>query len=254
MTDDLLARSTRALREESAGDDASARLTRARIMGSLNEGRVRHRTRVAFLIPIAATFAAATAFGAAGGRAERALDAVARVFGVHRSTPSVKLPRPTPNRAAAPSTAAPERAPEPVAPPAPEALAPPPPETTPAPVAVATSPSPVVTTAAGERSRSPTSGGAGASAHDPAFELYRTAHRAHFVEHDSARALAAWDAYLRAAPGGSFAMEARYNRGLCLVRLSRAAEARTALEPFAQGRYGGYRKAEAQKLIDALPD
>ena len=78
MTDDLLARATRALREESAGDDASARLTRARIMGSLQEGRVRSRTRVAFLIPIAATFAAATAFGAADGRAGRALDAVAQ--------------------------------------------------------------------------------------------------------------------------------------------------------------------------------
>jgi hypothetical protein len=246
MTDDLLSRSTQALREESSGDDASAQLTRARVLGSLNEGRVRHRTRVAFLLPIAATFAAATAFGAAGGRAERAFDAVARVFGVHRSAPSVKAPRSMPNRAAAPSTAAPERAPE--------ALAPPPPETTPAPVAVAASSSPVVTTATGERSRLPTSGGAGAPTHDPAFELYRVAHRAHFVEHDSERALAAWNAYLLAAPGGSFAMEARYNRALCLVRLDRAAEARNALEPFAQGRYGGYRKAEAQRLIDALPD
>jgi hypothetical protein len=254
MTDDLLARATRALREESAGDDAGSRLTRARIMGSLNEGRVRHRTRVAVLIPMAATFAAATAFGAAGGRAERAFDAVARVFGVHRSAPSVKAPRPTPNRAASPSNAAQERAPAPVAPPAPEAIAPPPPETTATPVAVAATSSPVPTTAAGERPRLPTSGGAGAPTHDPAFELYRAAHRAHFVEHDSERALAAWNAYLQAAPGGSFAMEARYNRGLCLVRLSRSAEARSALEPFARGRYGGYRKADAQRLIDALPE
>jgi hypothetical protein len=248
MTDDLLARATRALREESAGEDASARLTRARIMGSLNEGRVRRRTHIAFLIPIAATFAAATAFGAAGGRAERAFDAVARVFGVHRSAPSAKPPRPKPNRASASSTGAPV----PVALTAPKVSAPL--EITPTPVAVAATSSPVVTTAAGERSRTPASGGGGAPSRDPAFELYRVAHQAHFVGRDSERALAAWDAYLRAAPRGSFAMEARYNRGLCLVRLQRAAEARSALEPFAEGRYGGYRKAEAQRLIDALPN
>jgi hypothetical protein len=121
-------------------------------------------------------------------------------------------------------------------------------------VAVAATSSPVSTTAAGERPRSSPSGGAGAPSRDPAFELYRAAHRAHFQEHDSARALTAWNEYLRAAPNGSFAMEARYNRALCLVRLSRAAEARSALEPFAKGQYGGYRQADAQKLIDALDD
>jgi TolA-binding protein len=250
MTDDLLSRATRALREESAGDDASARLTRARVMGSLNEGRVRQRTRVVFLIPIAATFAAATAFGAAGGRAERAFDAVARVFGVHRNGPSVKPLRPKPSRAAAPGPSATE----PVAPNATGAVPPLAPETTPAPVAVAATSSPVATTVAGERPRTLVSGSAGAPSRDPAFELYRVAHHAHFVGRDSERALAAWNAYLRAAPAGSFAMEARYNRGLCLVRLERTAEARIALEPFAKGRFGGYRQAEAQRLIDALPN
>jgi hypothetical protein len=253
MTDDLLARATRALREESAGDDASARLTRARVLGSLQEGRVRRRTRVAFLIPIAATFAAASAFGAAGGRAERAFDAVARVFGVHRDAPTVKPPRPTSHRTGAASAPPAERTRE-AAPPNPEPVAPPTPEPAPAPVAVAATSSPVVTTAAGERSRAAVTGGAGSSASDPAFELYKAAHRVHFVERDDERALAAWNAYLRAAPGGSFAIEARYNRALCLVRLQRATEARTALEPFAKGRYGGYRQAEAAKLIEALPN
>jgi hypothetical protein len=252
MTDDLLARATRALREESSGDDASAQLTRARVMSSLADGRVRHRTRVAFLLPIAATFAAATAFGAAGGRAGRALDAVARVFGVHQDGPNVKAKPPTSRRPAGPNAAATATSAEPVEPRPPEAIAPPPPESSP--VAVAAASSPVATTVAGERSRAPASGSAGAPSRDPAFELYRTAHRAHFQEHDSARALSAWNDYLRAAPNGSFAMEARYNRGLCLVRLSRAAEARSALEPFAKGRYGGYRQAEAQKLIDALDE
>jgi hypothetical protein len=253
MTDDLLARATRALREESSGDDASARLTRARIMTSVADGRVRHRTRVAFLLPIAATFAAATAFGAAGGRAGRAFDAVARVFGVHQDDPSVKAKR-APRRPGPPSGAATERAAQPVAPPASAAIAPPAPEPPPTPPAVVATSSPVATTVAGERSRSPSPGTAGANSADPAFELYRNAHRAHFQDQDSERALAAWNAYLRAAPNGSFAMEARYNRGLCLVRLSRTAEARSALEPFAKGRYGGYRQAEAQKLIDALDE
>lgn len=247
MSDDLLARATRALREESAGDDASARLTRARIMGSLNEGRVRHRTRVAFLLPIAATFAAATAFGAAGGRAGRALDAVARVFGVHRDAPALKAPRAPSNRSGARTGPPAERPPEPVAAPAPL-----PPETTPAPVAVVPTSSPVAAAAAGERPRAPSAGAAGASSRDPAFELYKAAHRAHFVERDDARALSAWNAYLKEAPGGSFAMEARYNRALCLMRLGRGSEAQSALEPFAEGRYGGYRREEAKKLIDAL--
>jgi hypothetical protein len=237
------------LREESAGDDASARLTRARVMGSLQEGRVRRRTRVAFLIPIAATFAAASAFGAAGGRAERAFDAVARVFGVHRDAPTVKPSRSTSQRTGAASVPAAEPVP-----PDPVPVAPPTPEPTPAPVAVAATSSPVVTTAAGERSRTLSSGSAGTAASDPAFDLYKAAHRVHFVERDDARALTAWNAYLKAAPGGSFAIEARYNRALCLVRLKRATEARTALEPFAKGRYGGYRQAEAAKLIEALPD
>jgi hypothetical protein len=82
--------------------------------------------------------------------------------------------------------------------------------------------------------------------------LYREAHRAHFVERNPARALAAWDAYLRAQKSGRFATEATYNRALTLLRLGRTAEARRALEPFAQGRFGSYRQQEARKLLDAL--
>jgi hypothetical protein len=75
---------------------------------------------------------------------------------------------------------------------------------------------------------------------------------AHFVDHDPARALAGWDAYLGAAPSGPFAPEARYNRALSLIRLGRNAEARTALEPFANGSYGGYRKDEASALLERI--
>jgi TolA-binding protein len=82
-------------------------------------------------------------------------------------------------------------------------------------------------------------------------DLYRLAHEAHFTSHDYARALAGWDAYLKAAPGGRLATEARYNRAICLLRLGRDAEARRALEPFASGMLG-YRQNEARELLEEL--
>ncbi|WP_437322559.1 tetratricopeptide repeat protein [Sorangium sp. So ce381] len=82
--------------------------------------------------------------------------------------------------------------------------------------------------------------------------LYQAAHRAHFVERSPAAALDAWNAYLAAAPHGRFAVEAQYNRALCLVRLGRADEARRALEPFAQGAFGGYRQTESRSLLEAM--
>lgn len=72
------------------------------------------------------------------------------------------------------------------------------------------------------------------------------------MEKDPARAIAAWDAYLAAAPNGRFAPEARYNRALALVRLGRHAEAKKELEAFANGSFGEYRRTEARALLDAL--
>jgi hypothetical protein len=99
----------------------------------------------------------------------------------------------------------------------------------------------------------PTSAGASAPESDPDLALYRDAHRAHFVQRDARAALAAWDRYLAAHPRGSFALEARYNRALCLVRLGRHEAARQALTPFAAGQVGGgYRRSEASALLEAL--
>jgi hypothetical protein len=88
----------------------------------------------------------------------------------------------------------------------------------------------------------------------PVEALYRKAHELHFHGGDHAEALAAWDAYLTAEPSGRFAVEARYNRALLLVRLGRFAEARAALEPYARGSVepAGYRQREATMLIDRL--
>lgn len=84
--------------------------------------------------------------------------------------------------------------------------------------------------------------------------LYRRAHDLHFHGGDPAAALAAWDAYLAAEPGGRFAVEARYNRALVLVRLGRHGEARSALAPFARGEVApaGYRQVEAEQLVERL--
>ncbi len=81
--------------------------------------------------------------------------------------------------------------------------------------------------------------------------LYGEAHDAHFVRRDYEAALAAWDRYL-ALPSAPLAVEARYNRAIALVRLQRRAEAAEALEPFAAGHYGGYRREEARALLSAL--
>jgi hypothetical protein len=86
---------------------------------------------------------------------------------------------------------------------------------------------------------------------DPTDELYRTAHERHFRGGDASAAVTAWDRYLAAAPRGRFAPEARYNRALALLRAGRRAEGLVALEPFANGAMGGYRQAEATRLLDA---
>ena len=81
------------------------------------------------------------------------------------------------------------------------------------------------------------------------LELFRRARRLHLT--NDAQALAAWDDYLRVAPHGRHAPEARYSRAICLARAGRIAEARAELEPFARGEYRGFRKREAQALLDS---
>jgi hypothetical protein len=86
-----------------------------------------------------------------------------------------------------------------------------------------------------------------------ALALYREAHELHFRAHDFAAALPAWERYLAENAAGSLALEARYNRAICLAQLGRSDEARSALLPFARGEYGGYRQGEAQRLMESTP-
>lgn len=87
---------------------------------------------------------------------------------------------------------------------------------------------------------------------DVQLNAYQAAHRTHFDASNPAAALAAWDHYLANFPAGSFAMDARFNRALCLIRLGRLAEGRSALTPFATAVSGSYRQVEAIALLRSL--
>jgi tetratricopeptide (TPR) repeat protein len=229
MSEDLLKAATRALRDETAEPDADGEFTRARVMASLHQGRVRRRTRLAFILPIAACLAAGTAWATATGRLPQAFRALREVVYSTANPPAAKPPAPVAVKAL----------------PVPSVVEapPPPPEASPAPAPVDVEPPAAVKPAPSTSSS--------AAFRDADGDLYRLAHEAHFARHDYARALSAWDAYLKAAPGGRLATEARYNRAICLLRLGRDAEARQALEPFAAGKLG-YRQSEAQQLLDEL--
>jgi hypothetical protein len=240
MSDELLKEATQALRDEADAEGADGHFTRARVMASLHQGKVKRRTRLAFILPIAACLAAGTAWGAATGR----LPALFHAF-----TEAVTLSaRPSaPQSSAPPATVARNSAAAPPAAPAPALDTPPAAEPAPAPAPQAEPPKTEPLASA-----KPTpSASSSASFQDADGDLYRLAHEAHFARHDYARALAGWDAYLQAAPRGRLATEARYNRAICLLRLGRDAEARQALEPFASGKLG-YRQNEARELLEEL--
>ncbi len=276
MSDELLRRAANALREETREADDGARFTRARVMASLQQSEHRRRTRLALLLPFAACFAAATAWGTMSGRAAAWVSRVGEALGIEVKPPPAASQQPASQRAAKPRPA-PTHSSAPIAPPleAPPLEAPPSPSAAEPPVApsvpqrpapdapVASSrvaprrdqgrkeaPSPAPSAPSDTHSDEPPAALRDIS--DRAHELYRAAHRSHFVEHDYASALRAWDAYLTEAPGGRFALEAQYNRALCLVRLGRNDDARAALAPFAAGKFGAYRQNEAKALLDAL--
>ncbi len=246
MTDDILSEATRALREEGEGADESARFTRARVMASIHRSRARRGLRSALLVPLAALLVGSSAWGAASGKLPAAVRSVVRlVVGGPELAPGPLPPvvaPPAAPRAPAPAplldTAAQEEEPgdhdgEPTL----EERAPV--------AAPSARPEPAAPRPSARRAPIDPEGSA-------AYAAYRRAHEAHFVTRDAAAALVAWDEYLAVAPGGRFALEARYNRALCLVRLGRTAEARAALAPFAAGEHGAYRQREADELVRAL--
>jgi hypothetical protein len=237
MTDDLKD-AFRAVRERYDGEhpEADATLNRA-LFRQRALDRKRRVTRWVVL-PIAAAFVASTAWASVTGHLPKAISSLIEPTRTeHEASPSapVNVPVPVPVHIPPVNDPLPEPAAVPEPPPVAPVIA-----TSPAhaPPARSAKPTPVATTTA--------------STNDPHAALFADAHRIHFIEKDPGRAIAAWDAYLAAAPHGRFAPEARYNRALALVRLGHHAEAKKELETFANGAFGGYRQSEARALLDAL--
>jgi len=280
MKSDILREAARALRE--TADESAARPdeTRARVMRSLQAQRARRLTAIRYLVPLAAVFIGSVAWASATHRMPDAWYEVAAELGLAKQDAPEEPPATAPRAARAPAPATPEAPETPqTEPPAADISAPAPQAIAEAPEAAPNPPAPpppappkdkdprvssapaaptarVVATPEPPAEEPPAEEPAAAKAPAPvdpdAHALYQAAHRAHFAEGNPSAAFAAWNAYLAAAPRGRFAVEAHYNRALCLVRLGRTDEAKKALEPFAAGSFGGYRQAEAQKLLDAM--
>ena len=256
---DSLSRMARALRESRTGQHPAPDETREAVITEAASKRRRRRIGVVWLVPLAAVLVFSTAVASVGSgrrtawqrylqqwlRGDRDATPVAAAV-----VPATTVVEPTASDdVAAVIEEQPALANEPEAPP--RAL----------PVANmakrSTKPVPTVheAPAAPTVNAQPTNAppaAAAAAVEDVDGRLYARAHEAHFVQHNTAAALTAWDAYLAAEPDGRFALEAKYNRALCLVRLDRLDEAKASLRPFSDGRYGSYRQVEATRLLDAL--
>jgi hypothetical protein len=243
MSDDLKD-AFRAVRDRYDGEHPQADATLNRALFRQRALDRKRRVTRWVVLPIAAAFFASTAWASVTGRLPRAISSL--IDATHSEhAPPAPVPVPAPVPAPVP---VPVPAPAPIAPPDPE------PQREPEPAPIAAAPTATAAASAKPVVVAPVAPVATttASANDPHAALFADAHRIHFVEKDPARAIAAWDAYLAAAPQGRFAPEARYNRALGLVRLGRHAEAKKDLEAFANGTFGAYRREEARALLDAL--
>jgi hypothetical protein len=264
MTDsDVLTRAARALREAHTGEREGSGFTRARIMNSLHHDRRRRILRWAIVSPIASVLLVGSAWAQSTGKWPVLWNAVASVFVA--APPAEKA---APQRRPAEPIAVPEApvdgAPEPELEPSepvieqPRAESPP---LRPSPSprrerSRAKRPPPRAAPAAPERAEpsEPKDEAAAAPGPERDGELssFRAAHDLHFKGDRPRDAIRAYAEYLREYPNGRFVPEARYNSALDQIKVGNDAAARDALEPFASGRFGGYRQKEARELLDAL--
>ncbi|HET9959921.1 MAG TPA: hypothetical protein VFQ61_35760 [Polyangiaceae bacterium] len=261
MKADPLEDAVSALRERYDGQSDAASRSEDAIIGRMRH-KTRQRQRARFAMPFAALLAASSAWAARDSISESVRQVGAWLR--HESAQSSGLnqrggqprsheqPRDQGEGAERPKPSRPQ--PEELAPHSPSSAPEGAPNTLPrepsAPTAKPRStPSPRNSTAPTARAQNAPSPQLGEHPAKPdAMTLYREAHRLHFLDKNPEQALLAWDRYL-ARGQGDFAIEARYNRALCLWRLGRIAEAQSELRPFARGDYGGYRQAEAAALL-----
>jgi hypothetical protein len=274
MTDrDVLKRASEALHDATEPSPEDLARLRARVLsrGKLTPLRKRdEKRRWRWILPLAAAFIAGTALAATPGAFDGMLGAVERyldieLFGsaneaAHKPSARPNTERTKPN---APLSLSPLSSVTPV----PDAV----PVNVPVPVHDRSSnklpppatPRPRATSrprveqapaqASAEASTQAKPGDKVAQGPSRDLTLYNKAHALHFRERRYDEALFAWEEYLGLTPTPTFALEARYNRALCLLRLGHFEEARAALAPFAEGRYAnGYRRDEATRFIQAL--
>lgn len=272
MSDDLLSQFTSALAEEHDGATAVPEATRARVIRTLAERRRRGRKWWAVGIPAFAIFGGSTAWAAATGRIPlpAVVEQAVAVFiektpeplpekktaqlGVHHrssasppeaeSAPEAPLEddidESSPTESGAPNSQAAEARTEQV----PSVMKPT--DSTAPRITPSTAPKNLVAEAPAKAHPAPT------PQVDEALLTYRSAHRAQFQSDNCAEAIAGYERYLREDPSGSFSLEAKYNRGVCLAKMGQKSSAIQALEPFANGQFGGYRQEKSRALIKAL--
>lgn len=263
---DPLFEAVRALRDATRGEASTLeRYTRSRVLASVRLQKRRRVLNIAFGIPLAAVLIGSGAWAASGRGMPVFVQRVSVALGLREqpSMPAVStLPKPSPARSSrapnfADGVATLELGQRAGAQPSEGAVS----------IEAGASEDAAVASNIGQGAPVEPVGGATLAAANPQpssrlprdsrvteqeLTLYEHAHRAHFVDRDAGSALTAWSEYLRRVPAGRFAVEARYNRAMCLLRLGRSEEARVALEPFARGAFGNYRKSEANALLERL--
>lgn len=215
-----------AVRAESGERSAGANITRSRVLASLERSPSR-RLHAVIAAVIASMFGASAFAWYARAPETPAPIAIERV-----AAPTIENAAPAERRVARVARPA-ERTVEPVD--AVEAVA-----STPAvaPPSRAAAPVERVTSA-------PPAPEAATAQRDAELALYASAHELHFQARDMVAALDAWNRYLAVAPDGKLAPEARFNRIVALVRLSRYSDAARELDALGDS---SFRAADLAKL------
>ncbi len=270
MSDDLLNRASRALREQEHDSGQAPPGARLRVIEAAGRARKAEARQMAVVTALGMVMLASTAVAAATGHLQQAVAVVKAAVGMGApepaSLPTRTEPAPASLRAgkgravalAAAATDATEVAVRPELPVQP-APAQPEPEVAgnglhaPARTGGSTGlgQAGIATAPKAAHVHAPLAPAPDDSAEDLALLAFRSAQRLH-AQHQWSAALAAWEHYLKVAPRGELAPEARWSRAQCLAQLGRMAAARAALQPFATGAEGGYHQADAAELLQAL--